>query len=94
MIFNSENREQNEKLRILSQKKRRAFYDKHVGEIRPVLFESSKKEGMMNGFTDNYIKIETTLNPNLLNTIQNFELTAFGDSENITGSLVDVFAPV
>jgi len=87
-------RERNEKLRILSQKKRRAFYDNHVGEIRPVLFESSKKADMMNGFTDNYIKVETPLNTDLLNTIQKFELSAFGSKENITGSLVDVFSPV
>lgn len=87
-------RERNEKLRILSQKKRHAFYNKHVGEIRPVLFESSKREGAMNGFTDNYIKIEAPLNEDLLNTIQNFKLSEFTDSANISGSLVDIFAPV
>jgi len=87
-------RERNEKLRILSQKKRRAFYDKHIGNIRPVLFESSKKEGMMNGFTDNYIKVETPLKVDLINTINDFELTAFTSSDNITGSVLDVFTPV
>lgn len=87
-------RERNEKLRILSLKKRRAFYDQHVGEIRPVLFEASKKEGMMNGFTDNYIKIESPLKKELINTIHNFELSAINSSDKAIGSLVDVFAPV
>jgi threonylcarbamoyladenosine tRNA methylthiotransferase MtaB len=35
------------------------FTSKHVGEIRPVLFESANKNGMMEGYTDNYIKIST-----------------------------------
>ncbi len=87
-------RERNEKLRILSQKKRRAFYNKHVGEIRPVLFESSKKEGRMNGFTDNYIKVEAPLQSGLINTIQKFELADFSNTDNIIGTVVDIFAPV
>ena len=87
-------RERNEKLRILSQKKRRAFYDKHVGEVRPVLFESSKKEGFMNGFTDNYIKVEAPLKPDFVNTIHDFKLIDHGSSDKVIGSVVDVFAPV
>ncbi len=51
-------RERNEQLRILSQKKKNQFYQKFVGSNRPVLFEQSKKEGKMSGFTDNYIKVE------------------------------------
>jgi threonylcarbamoyladenosine tRNA methylthiotransferase MtaB len=51
-------RERNEMLRILSEKKRRAFYQQFMGEKRPVLFEKSKRTGFLTGFTDNYIKIE------------------------------------
>ena len=87
-------RERNEKLRILSQKKRRVFYDQHVGEVRPVLFESSKKEGIMNGFTDNYIKIEAPLKQELINAIHDFKLSEINSTNNVTGSLVDIFSPV
>ncbi len=35
----------------------RAFYNKYIGSVRPVLLERGKR-GVMNGFTDNYIKVE------------------------------------
>ena len=50
-------RERNEMLRILSEKKRRAFYQQFVGNVREVLLESTKNGAFLSGFTDNYIKI-------------------------------------
>jgi len=55
-------RERNEKLRILSQKKKHAFYSQFIGETRPVLIEKSKKEGELSGYTDNYIKVSLSEN--------------------------------
>ena len=46
-------------LRILSVKKRRAFYEKHLSTSQQVLFEGRSKEGYMFGFTPNYIKVKT-----------------------------------
>ena len=57
----------NEMLTILSEKKRRFFYQNHLNQTRPVLFEQSKEKGKMSGFTDNYIRIETHLDESLLN---------------------------
>ena len=51
-------RERNETLRILSEKKRRAFYQQFIGQTREVLFEKHKNPHLLTGFTDNYIKIE------------------------------------
>ncbi len=79
-----ERRERNRMLTILSDKKRRAFYERHLGETRPVLFESSKTNGRMSGFTDNYIRIDTPLREDLLNTIRPVKLkslTADGQVE-------------
>lgn len=45
------------RLRMLSQKKRYVFYDRFVGHTRPVLFEEQPQDGLMLGFTDNYIKV-------------------------------------
>lgn len=56
-----ERRRRNEMFKILSEKKRRHFYQQHLSETRPVLIEKSKKEGFVTGFTDNYIKIEAPL---------------------------------
>ncbi|RED46008.1 tRNA (N(6)-L-threonylcarbamoyladenosine(37)-C(2))-methylthiotransferase MtaB [Seonamhaeicola aphaedonensis] len=62
-------------LRGLSVKKRRAFYESQVGSIRTVLFESENKEGFIHGFTENYVKVKTPWNPELVNTLHTVELT-------------------
>jgi threonylcarbamoyladenosine tRNA methylthiotransferase MtaB len=49
--------ERNKALRNLSYMKMQDFTAKHVGQKRKVLFESSSKNGMMEGYTDNYIRI-------------------------------------
>ncbi len=49
--------ERNKVLRNLSYLKMQTFTNTHIGETRKVLFESVNKNGMMEGFTDNYIKV-------------------------------------
>jgi threonylcarbamoyladenosine tRNA methylthiotransferase MtaB len=49
--------ERNKILRNLSYKKLQHFTSLHIGETRKVLFETKNKNGMMEGYTDNYIKI-------------------------------------
>lgn len=61
-------------LRGLSVKKRRAFYESQLGSIRTVLFEDENKEGYIHGFTENYVKIKTPWNPELVNTLHEIEL--------------------
>jgi threonylcarbamoyladenosine tRNA methylthiotransferase MtaB len=51
--------ERNKILRNLSYEKMQAFTAKHIGETRKVLFENADRNGMMEGFSDNYIKIVT-----------------------------------
>ncbi|MGB2273446.1 MAG: tRNA (N(6)-L-threonylcarbamoyladenosine(37)-C(2))-methylthiotransferase MtaB [Flavicella sp.] len=62
-------------LRGLSVKKRRAFYESQIGTKHTVLFESENKEGYIQGFTENYVKVKTPWNPALVNTIQEVSLT-------------------
>ena len=62
-------------LRGLSVKKRRAFYESQLGTKRTVLFESENKTGYIHGFTENYIKVKTPWNPELVNTLHEVELT-------------------
>ncbi len=63
-------RKRNEMLRILSEKKRRQFYENHLGQQRTVLFEGSVDEaGMMNGFTDNYVKVKRPFNMEAINSM-------------------------
>lgn len=65
-----ERRRRNEMLRILSEKKRRYFYEQHLGESRPVLFEKDSEGAAMSGFTDNYIKVTLPYDPALVNEIE------------------------
>lgn len=62
-------------LRGLSVKKRRAFYESQIGTTRTVLFEGENKEGYINGFTENYVKVKTPWNPELVNTLHKVSLT-------------------
>jgi len=62
-------------LRALSVKKRRAFYESQIGTTRTVLFEGENKEGYINGFTENYIKIKAPWDPALVNTLHKINLT-------------------
>lgn len=65
-----ERRRRNKMLNILSDKKRRHFYEQHLGETRQVLFEAHRKKDLMSGFTDNYIKVELPYDPALINEMQ------------------------
>jgi threonylcarbamoyladenosine tRNA methylthiotransferase MtaB len=59
----------------LSEKKQRAFYEKHLGTKQTVLFESQKNGDMMSGFTENYIKVETPYREELINGLHRITLT-------------------
>jgi threonylcarbamoyladenosine tRNA methylthiotransferase MtaB len=54
--------ERNKILRNLSYQKMQYFTNQHIGQERKVLFEIANKNGMMEGYTDNYIKITTPFN--------------------------------
>ncbi len=65
--------ERSKMLHILSEKKRRYFYEQFINTYREVLFESSR-HGKLIGHTDNYIKVETDNIPGLVNEIHSVKL--------------------
>lgn len=73
-------RERNKMLTILSEKKRRFFYEQHLGQSRPALLEKHKNKSLMSGYTDNYIRIEMPLEESLLNQIHEVQLENIQDS--------------
>ena len=79
-------------LRGLSVKKRTAFYENQLGSNRTVLFESENKEGYINGFTENYVKVKAPWNPELVNTLHQVELTKIDDDGLVRFEFVKVFA--
>ena len=66
-------------LRGLSAKKRRAFYESQLGGQFSVLFEGENKSGYIHGFTENYVKVKTPWNPELVNTLHDIELTSIDE---------------
>ena len=72
------------KLRSLSDIKRREFYTSHLSTVRNVLWEGANKNGLMYGFTDNYIRVATPYDDNLVNTITRSSLEQFENDNFIT----------
>ncbi|SHI45685.1 tRNA (N(6)-L-threonylcarbamoyladenosine(37)-C(2))-methylthiotransferase MtaB [Flavobacterium haoranii] len=70
-------------LRGLSVKKRRAFYESQIGTTRTVLFEGENKEGYIHGFTENYVKVITPWNPELVNTLHEVNLTKIDEEGRV-----------
>jgi threonylcarbamoyladenosine tRNA methylthiotransferase MtaB len=58
----------------LSEKKLRAFYEKHLGTEQSVLFEAQKNGGTMSGFTENYIKADTPFRKEFINGLHKVRL--------------------
>ncbi|NLR80031.1 tRNA (N(6)-L-threonylcarbamoyladenosine(37)-C(2))-methylthiotransferase MtaB [Chitinophaga eiseniae] len=66
--------ERNKILRNLSHKKQQFFNEQHLHQTRKVLFESLGKDGMMEGYTDNYIKVTTPFRQEWHNQLIDWEL--------------------
>ncbi len=66
--------ERNKILRNLSFKKMQHFSGAFIGQTRKVLFESENKNGMMEGYTDNYIRVETPFRPEWVNQVVDWKL--------------------
>ena len=67
--------ERSKMLHILSDKKRRAFYESQVGRPATVLFEEDVTEGLMQGFTENYVRVVAQYDPLLINETLPVQLT-------------------
>jgi threonylcarbamoyladenosine tRNA methylthiotransferase MtaB len=77
-------------LRGLSVKKRRAFYESQIGTNRTVLFESENKEGYIHGFTENYVKVKTPWNPELVNTLHKINLTKIDEDGSVRMKFLNI----
>lgn len=70
-------------LHKLSDDKKEVFYKKYIGENMKVLFESRSKNGYMEGFTENYIKVEALTNKELYNNVSNVKLVSYNSEKMI-----------
>jgi threonylcarbamoyladenosine tRNA methylthiotransferase MtaB len=84
VVAGSVRNERSKMLHILSDKKRRAFYESQIGTEGEVLFEADQKSGYMHGFTKNYVKVRAKYDPvmvNELKAVKLLEITADGEVE-------------
>ena len=78
-----------EALLRVSERKLRGFLARHRGEVRPVLFEDDETDGMIGGFTDNYIRVEVPYDRSLANRVVPTRLGATNENGNVTGEITD-----
>ena len=72
----------------ISEQKYAIFEQKALGSIRKVLWEQPQRNAPMHGFTDNYLRVEATYTPALVNNISNVELLEI-DGETIIGRIIN-----
>lgn len=75
----SQRADRSKMLHILSDKKRRKFYEENLTTEATVLFENDIEEGHMHGFTENYIRVTAKYDPILINELKKVRLNAINE---------------
>lgn len=76
--------ERSKMLRILSEKKRRKFYEENLGKTFTVLFEEDVENGKIHGFTENYIRVAAKYDPMLINELKLVTLDHINSNGNVS----------
>lgn len=79
-----ERKRRNNMLRILSDKKRNLFYQNMAGRKLNVLFESQNKEGYMQGFASNYVRVKAPYNEEFINKFTEVKVSAIDNNIALT----------
>lgn len=73
-VTESEKTRRSKYLHVLSEEKKHKFYSDNTHTVHEILWESDTRDGMMFGFTDNYIRCKTPYVPSKVNTIEKTRL--------------------
>ena len=79
-----ERKRRNKMLRILSEKKKMEFYRSQLGKKLPVLWEHENKNGMMYGFTENYVRVVKPFDEKSVNQIEEIVLDKITEEGNVS----------
>jgi len=66
-------------LHILSDKKKRFFYESQIGKQFTVLFEEDIEDGNMHGWTENYVRVTAKYDPMLINETKKVTLSSINE---------------
>ncbi|WP_184135665.1 tRNA (N(6)-L-threonylcarbamoyladenosine(37)-C(2))-methylthiotransferase MtaB [Arcicella rosea] len=83
--------ERSKMLHILSDKKRRYFYEQHLENSFTVLFEEDVENGQMQGFTENYIRVTAKYDPILINETKKVKLSTINENMLVEVEEVEVY---
>ena len=78
-----ERQERSKMLRSLSEKKRRQFYEENLGRSATVLFEDDVQDGVMHGFTENYVRVAAKYDPMLVNELKAVSLATINEKGHV-----------
>ncbi len=81
----SQRSDRSKMLHILSDKKKRIFYEENIGRESTILFENDIEDGKMHGWTENYIRVAAKYDPILINELRRATLSSVNER-----GLVDV----
>lgn len=79
VVPQSKRAERSKMLHILSDKKRRYFYEQQLGKSFEVLFEEDVEDGQMQGFTENYVRVTAKYDPLLINETKQVALVSINE---------------
>jgi threonylcarbamoyladenosine tRNA methylthiotransferase MtaB len=82
-------KERSRQLHILSDKKKRQFYEEQIGTRRTLLVEQEENEGWHEGFTENYIKVKLPIETDRQNTFVNVQLTEIDRDGSMLCTILD-----
>ena len=89
----AERQKRNKMLTILSEKKKRLFYESQLSKTHPVLFEQENDGVFMYGFTANYVKVKYPYNPQFVNKVLPVFLDSI-DFDGIVNAHISVTEPI
>jgi len=85
-------KQRSRQLHILSEKKKRSFYEKNIGQIGLVLLEGDNHDGFMHGFTENYIKVKIPFDASLINSFVHVQHDSIGSDGIMNLTLLEKVA--
>ncbi len=85
-----ERKKRNKMLRILSEKKKNLFYSQYINAEYVVLMEEENKEGLLSGFTTNYIRVSIPYNSAFVNKLVKVKLISFDGGVSVQSDFIEL----
>lgn len=83
VVPGSQRADRSKMLHILSDKKRRKFYEENLNTNATVLFENDVENGLMHGFTENYVRVAAKYDPILINELKDVKLLSINEQGHV-----------